>query len=332
MHSATSYGHPPSGALQGLDLAPLYENCLFRSDIRKETYNSIATELCDYKLIWRGGSVDARGYRARTRNLSACVIQYGDEVTITPRLYSDFVLAHVCLRKGIEITADRATTFVPEGSVYFSSPRTNISLRWQEGCEQLLLRVPLDMIDPTGRHCDFGSGMVLAKSMTPLFVHQLNTALAISHRGGSMSHFDAWTDHVERGLAQFVGMHLRGPATHRPGSAPPTRTEGVDWRERLEAFIDARMRRPIGLDDLMQATGLGRSQLNALCHRAFGCAPMELVRRMRLQALKAELERNPGQDLTTLALSYGFDHQGRFAQYYRGAFGELPRDTRRRLL
>lgn len=329
MHSATSHGNRPSGAFHGLDLNPLYENCLFRSDIRKETYNSIATELCDYKLLWRGGSVDARGYRARTRNLSACVIQYGDEVTITPRLYSDFVLAHVCLRKGIEITADRSTIFVPEGSIYFSSPRKNISLRWQEGCEQLLLRVPLDMIDPAGQCRDFGSGMLLAKSMTPLFVHQLNTALAISHHGRGMAHFDEWTDHVEQGLAQFMGMHLRGPAQRRPSSQAIL--YGADWRERLEAFIDARMRRPIGLDDLTQATGLGRSQLNALCHRAFGCAPMELVRRIRLQALKSELERNPRQDLTTLALSYGFDHQSRFAQYYRNAFGELPSDTRRRL-
>jgi AraC-like DNA-binding protein len=86
------------------------------------------------------------------------------------------------------------------------------------------------------------------------------------------------------------------------------------------------------LDDLAAVAGVSRTQLNRLCQDGFDCSPMALVRRMRLEAARFDLERNPDQDFTNLSLRYGFEHQSRFAQYYRTTFGELPRETRRRLL
>ena len=128
--------------LRGLDLTPLYRECLLDSRERRETYDVIASELCDYGLKWRGAAVEARAYRCRTDRLAVYSLSYGDEVSIKPDLYPDFLLAHVCLKNGIEVESDGEITHVPEGGVFFSAPQRRIGLRWQEGCEQLIVRVP----------------------------------------------------------------------------------------------------------------------------------------------------------------------------------------------
>ena len=75
---------PP--VLSRLDLTPLYGRCLLQSDIRRETYECIATELCDYGLSWQGGAVDARAYPAPTGRISIYASNSGDEGRITPKL------------------------------------------------------------------------------------------------------------------------------------------------------------------------------------------------------------------------------------------------------
>jgi AraC-like DNA-binding protein len=160
---------------------------------------------------------------------------------------------------------------------------------------------------------------LLPRALSPLLVSQLNTLMALSRQGPG----DAdWATHVQTGLARFAAQHLLPEAAEAVGIA------GADARDRLIGFIEAHMARPVQLSDLARAAGLGRSQLNALTQSAFGCAPMVLLRRMRLQAAHRDLEARPDQSLTQLALRYGFDHQGRFSQYFRDTFGTAPRQMR----
>lgn len=65
----------------------------------------------------------------------------GDEVTITPDAYPDFFLVYLGLKTVVEVETDAVMVPVPEGSVLISAWRRSIRLRWQENCEQLILRV-----------------------------------------------------------------------------------------------------------------------------------------------------------------------------------------------
>ncbi|WP_432284155.1 AraC family transcriptional regulator [Aminobacter sp. BA135] len=302
----------------GLVLSPLYENCMLRSQERRATYDAIAGELCDYGLRWQGGEVDARAFRCKTDSLALYSMRYGDEVTISPDIYKDFFLVHLCLKAGIELETDGIITSLREGAVFFSAPQRSIRLRWQEGCEQLILRVPYAAAGIESRRLQ-RSGALLPHALSPLLVSQLNTLMALSRQGPVD---EDWAAHVQSGLARFAAQHLL-PA---PGEA--VGTPDADTRDRLIGFISAHMAHPIQLLDLGRAAGLGRSQLNALTRSAFGCTPMALLRRMRLQAAHRDLEERPEQSLTQLALRYGFDHQGRFSQYYRDEFGTAPRQMR----
>lgn len=295
---------------------------MLRSQERRETYDAIAGELCDYGLRWKGGSVDARAFRCKANILALYSMRYGDEVTITPDIYRDFFLVHLCLKAGIEVETDGVMTDVPEGAVFLSAPRRSIRLRWQEGCEQLILRVPYAAAGIEGRRLQ-RSGVLMPRALTPLLVSQLNTLMTLSRQGPGT---EDWAAHAQTGLARFAALHL-----FPDSGVGAIATPDADTRDRLIGFIEAHLARPIQLLDLARAAGLGRSQLNALTQSAFGCSPMALLRRLRLQAAHRDLEARPDQNLTQLALRYGFDHQGRFSQYYRDAFGSAPRQMRGQL-
>ena len=54
----------------------------------------------------------------------------------------------------------------------------------------------------------------------------------------------------------------------------------------------------------------------------------EKLRALRLDAARTRLKLDDAS-VTEVALSVGFAHLGRFSEYYRERFGELPRETRR---
>jgi AraC-like DNA-binding protein len=319
-----------------LDLAVLHRGCFLSSKVRRETYDGIASELCDYGLTWGSGLTDARAYRVRAGNVSAYKILYGSEVTIEPDLYKDFMLIHLCLKQGIEVETDGRTFHVREGGVFLSSPRSSIRLRWQEGCEQLLVRLPTNFSggDRTRPH-DWRSGSVLGHELTSLLVAQLNLAMSLSQGEAVTPNHASWLDYLEKNLGSLVAFQLADGAAVVPVSQSTSVEPNFRRRnrgERLIAYIEAKLDAPIGLSDLTAGTGLSRTQLNAYCQEIFDCSPMSLVRRLRLKAARADLLRDPTQNLTAITMRYGFEHQSRFAQYYRVEFGELPSDTKRTLI
>ncbi|MNT90898.1 HTH-type transcriptional activator RhaS [compost metagenome] len=56
---------------------------------------------------------------------------------------------------------------------------------------------------------------------------------------------------------------------------------------------------------------------------------MNALRALRLDTARSRLKMDADASVTEVALSVGFGHLGRFSEYYRERFGELPRETRR---
>jgi AraC-like DNA-binding protein len=317
-----------------LDLTTLERGCFLRSKVRRETYDGIASELCDYGLTWGTGPIDARAYRMRAGAISAYKILYGSEVTIEPDLYKNFMLVHLCLKKGIEVETDGKLFRVLEGEIFLCAPRSSIKLRWEQGCEQLLVRVPLDLLRSDTRARVLCSGRLLAREYTSLLIAQLNLAMSLSENGDMAPNQGSWLEYLERNIGTLIALHLSETKIQDlpRSNSFVTSSSPRGRKDRLVSYIEERFNSPIELSDLISLTGLSRTQLNSFCQEAFECSPMSLVRRLRLKAARADLLRNPSQNLIAVTLRYGFEHQSRFAQYYRSEFGELPSETKRSLL
>lgn len=113
---------------------------------------------------------------------------------------------------------------------------------------------------------------------------------------------------------------LNGPVST---AAPADVRRAIDY---VHAHLDA----PVGLAELAAAAGVpGRTLLRHF--RDFtGKSPLAYVRAARLWRARVDLLRGDGASVTDVAARWGFSHFGRFAAEYRGRFGELPSQTRRR--
>ncbi len=327
------------------DLSPLFRNCLFRSDERVESHFHVARELADHVLKWRRGAVDAAMFKGNLNQLQIYLLRYGAEVEVTPRPFEDFVLVHTSLRGGAEMECDGHKLSVAEGRAAVIAPRRSIRLHWLPGTEQLILKVPHALIrnirgPGDGEGLPLASGFLVPRLLGPQWDLLMQCLLNIMSIPGESSLTSAWVEHFERSVAKFLVEHQ--PSTALPVSAdepatagneghdrPLSRADGARRMEAVREYMHSRLSAPIALYDLARAGGVSVRTLNLLCHRYHGTTPMELLRNMRLDAVRSRLLLQPNANVTEVALDFGFGHLGRFAAYYHERFHELPRQTQR---
>ena len=90
--------------------------------------------------------------------------------------------------------------------------------------------------------------------------------------------------------------------------------------------------KPLGVDDLVVATGARERTLRKHFLRFLGLAPLSFFLRLRLAAARDALLVPSSVSVSEVADQFGFVHLGRFASNYRRHFGELPSATRRRVM
>ncbi|HEY4373226.1 MAG TPA: AraC family transcriptional regulator [Burkholderiales bacterium] len=95
-------------------------------------------------------------------------------------------------------------------------------------------------------------------------------------------------------------------------------------------FMHANIARPIALADIVLASGASARSLQAGFRRFKGSTPMNYLRQLRLNAVRAELLDPASRDsIASIAQRWGFTHIGSFSAAYQQAYGELPSETYR---
>jgi AraC family ethanolamine operon transcriptional activator len=93
-------------------------------------------------------------------------------------------------------------------------------------------------------------------------------------------------------------------------------------------LLHERLDDPPSITDLCVAVGARERTLHLSCLEAFGRPPSALLHELRLNAVHRVLRHPDRQSsVTAVAAQYGFTHFGRFAEFYRRQFGELPSAT-----
>ena len=94
-------------------------------------------------------------------------------------------------------------------------------------------------------------------------------------------------------------------------------------------YIRERPDEPVTLRQLCQVTGVSDRTLEISFKETFDITPKTYITLMRLHGVRRTLRlAGPGDlSVTEAATRWGFIHLGRFAQYYRGQFGESPSET-----
>jgi AraC-like DNA-binding protein len=97
---------------------------------------------------------------------------------------------------------------------------------------------------------------------------------------------------------------------------------------RAEEFIEAHWDQAIGIESLVEATGVGARAIFKAFQQTRGYSPMAFARMVRLKHAREMLAAPDAETSVTLvAFACGFGNLGHFARDYRRAFGERPSET-----
>lgn len=124
--------------------------------------------------------------------------------------------------------------------------------------------------------------------------------------------FQAAADHLARFLALAMqteaayspeyGIYLLGQMWGTTDNAQRPRRE-IDW-PRLTYWVKSRLSLPLTAANLAEQANLSESQFRVRCMAANGCAPMQWIRRLRLE--KARLLRASGMAASDVARQTGY--------------------------
>ena len=120
----------------------------------------------------------------------------------------------------------------------------------------------------------------------------------------------------------------------RSGSAGTASANSQSDRQllRAEAFMASHLDQQIDPAAIAQAVGISVRSLQRLMRDRRGTTPLNALKEMRLQRVRAEIEAGlcPPNGITSLALRFGFNHLGAFAADFRRRFGAPPSELSRR--
>ena len=308
----------------------------------EETRRLTARQFTDHRMetIGQGGAFHAIHNAVDLGAISLNFIRYDCQSRIRVVPLSDFHLMILPINGKVQMRLRDGERVATASSAIWMPHDSAITLDWEASTSVLVCRIDREALRmvfadrlrsgepriPDYQQefgTDDGAGRYL-KGLVLFMVEQLDTnpwSAETPFFRQSMS--QALLQGLARSPLHSLADALVGPATERP--EPPV--------ARALAFMQANLKDPITLDDIVEASGVGARTLQTAFRRSLSASPMDFFRIMRLRAARRDLsdpKRPADLSVTTVALRWGFGHVGRFASAYRLHFGEKPSDTLRR--
>ena len=316
---------------------PLARHLLTQTSDLDEARERVARVFCDHKLayVYPKRRLNMRQHVVHFGNMALSYITYGCDVSIDPGKLSTFFLVHFIPsgRCQIQVGRDELIGSTTTGSV--TSPTLPMRMRWDAECGHLVLkinRLPLE------RHLSHLLGEAATRPIE--FAPELDLRCGLGASLRRLVEFVA--DELDRddsllgsplgvtSIEQALMSDLLAAQPNNYTAAFTRRAQPAAPRHviRAEELIRSHPELPITIGDLTSASGVSARALYEGFRRFRGTTPMAMLRLVRLERVRAELQcADPTEKIADIAFKWGIAHLGRFAAEYRERFGELPSET-----
>jgi AraC-like DNA-binding protein len=310
------------------------------TDKLERIHEILERRFCPHRITLEGGqrNIVAEYGHATFANSRINHLKYGARVKIEPKPFEHFYMIHIPLAGSAMISADGHETVAHPGTAVVISPSSNIHTRWSEDCRQILVQLDRAQIEKLlselvgktmGPSLSFRAPVDLERGLGSAFwglLQYLSQALGSCDAMGR-----AWQipEQFERTLACMLlssGRHNYSAALEAEAGLPSPRHVA-----RAYEYIEAMAHDQVTMEDLVRVAGVSARSLQEGFKRFKGASPMACLRSVRLRRARRDLlALESSGDIAQIARRCGFTHLGRFANYYKAAFGELPKDTLKR--
>ncbi len=326
---------------------PLEGHQLFHTtdldDARDKVGKIFSPHLLD--MIGRDRDLDARMCSKRLGDTSLNLVEYGGNVRIVPGKLTTYTVVQIPLTGRAVVDANRDRVYAEPGTATVISPTDPLAMQWSAECRKLIVRIEQPALharvsemtgEPIYEPLRFEPAMNVATGygaswyrMLKMMVEEVDAPGALIEQPDKAAQFEDrlirlllevqphnYSDKIEQAVAR---MHRRGA---------PTYSRHVRDAKQL---IDSHPEWDHSTTSLASEVGYHPRTLQAGFKRQLGMAPRDYLTQVRLQRVRDELLAAPPEvQVHEIASRWGFTHFGRFAEMYRKAFHELPRETRRR--
>jgi AraC-like DNA-binding protein len=173
---------------------------------------------------------------------------------------------------------------------------------------------------------EFAPSMDVSQGYGCSFAGYLRLAIDDFERGGSMLLSPIAMQQFEQLV--LTNLLLSHPHSYtKPLRRLATLISSRDVKRAID-YMESHLTSAIGLADITVAAGVPGRTLLEHFRRYHGVSPMAYLRRARFAKVREALRHaEPEENVTSIAMSLGFCHMGRFSVEYRKRFGESPSET-----
>lgn len=296
-----------------------------RPDIARSHLSAI---FADHDLKLQSGRVDFSHQQAALCDTSIGLLRYGTAVeVVAPAL--DFYVLQLTLDGEIAFRTAQFETLLSPGTLFVMNPGVRYRKSWSRDAQQLMIKIPRQRLETHAvrsgqgarpvRFCNQPSPCAASEGLVDLIAYlcrDLGNAQGLCGR---------------RTLRREVEDLFLSALLATQAVEGYDETAGEPWHlRRAEAHIRAHRNRAVSLSELVAVAGVSERTLQQSFLRYRGQSPSDFSRDLRLGLAREAIVSRGDVSITAIALEFGFNHFGRFAQSYGARFGERPSVTLKR--
>lgn len=332
--AAAPAGEHTASALRSAWLASSGVRALFSTDDPDHAQATVGRVFRPHRLAATGGArrLQAAMDYLPVGSLSLSRLRYGCTVDILPGPLERFYLIQIPVSGQAQVETSQGRVDSSPACASLLSPQPDLSMRWNDDNDQIILRLDADLVQ---RYCASwcGDPRVAAPVFEPDLVLDRMPALGelllalvdLAERGPPATEGLSLVQLQYRLLATLLSAQPHSLQDRLAAQCPPLAPRYV---RRVEDYLVAHAQEAITPEALAELAGVSVRSLFLGFQRYRRISPMKFLREVRLHHVRDELLlAAAGTTVTDVALRWGFFHLGRFAQEYRDAFGETPRQT-----
>jgi AraC-like DNA-binding protein len=316
---------------------PLTQFPIFSSQDLDESRETVADIFCPHqiKLNSHTSSFSTQINEATFGNSALVYISYGAAVTINTDTLDDCFLVQVPWAGSAEVLIKDNKMIIEPGIASVVAPEQSMKMRWSNDCSFFTLRLDRKKVEYTLGNL-LGHELQVPLIFDPLF--DLSTP-----EGKSWLNAINFARHqleqplppqvifpLLQQLENTLCLMLLQLPHHNYQKQLNSDTNLITPKsiKRAKEYINDNIQQHISLENLAEITGVAPATLNKHFSHYTGQSPIKYIRNEKLALVHQILSSDAHNiSVTDIALKFGFNHLGRFSEYYKRRYGELPSYT-----